>query len=220
MKVRFLSGYYSDLAHKNKKRRPEDYWDAYFFCWGVKIGSFKRPFNIHTSSSKTAITAGNFNLARRHFGKWIEKSAGALNGAGDAILIPVPSKDGIKGTATFRSLEMTREALKGTKLAPHVLAGLRWKQKLTAAHEGGSRSRAALAPLLEADAGVAGKKVILVDDLITKGSSLLAAADVLKKSGATVLGAIVCGKTIYDLSTPHFGEQEFELTGELADWNG
>lgn len=60
----------------------------------------------------------------------------------------------------------------------------------------------------------------MIDDLITKGSSLLASADVLEKASAKVLGAVVCGKTIYDLNTPHFGEQEFEFATELADWKG
>jgi hypothetical protein len=111
---------------------------------------------------------------------------------------------------------MTKEALKDTPLAGNVVGGLMWKQKLTAAHEGGARSRAILAPLLDVDASLKGKKVILVDDLITKGSSLLAAAEALTAAGATVIGAVVCGKTIYDLDTKHFGEQEFDLTGELA----
>ena len=62
--------------------------------------------------------------------------------------------------------------------------------------------------------------MILIDDLFSTGSSLLAAEDALKAVGCTVLGAITCGKTIYDLNTPHFGEQEFELTEELADWTG
>ncbi len=76
-----------------------------------------------------------------------------------------------------------------------------------------------LAPRLAADPKLKGTKVILIDDVITTGSSLLAAADVLNQQGATVLGSIVCGKTIYDLNTPHFGEQEFELTTELSDWH-
>lgn len=220
MRVRFISGYYSDLAHKNKQRRPEDYWDAYFFCWGVKVGTFKRPFNIHTAADKTPITAQNFSLARRTFGAWIEKSVGPLGGGSSFSLVPVPSKDGTMGNGSFRSLDMTREAVKGTILVGHVFGGLRWKEKLTKAHEGDRRSRAVLAPLLSVDASLKGRRVILVDDLVTKGSSLLASADVLEKAGAKVLGAVVCGKTIYDLNTPHFGEQEFDLTAELSDWNG
>jgi phosphoribosylpyrophosphate synthetase len=219
MRIRFICGYYSKLAHE-KKRRPEDYWDAYNFCWAVKFGTFKPKFNIHDAEGKIPITANNFSLVRRKFGSWIEESVAALGGGADAVLVPVPSKDGVVGAATYRSLAMTEEAVKETKLVAQINGGLRWKKKLTKAHEGGSRSRAVFAPLLVADASLNGKKVILIDDLITTGSSLLAAADVLEKAGAKVLGTVVCGKTIYDLNTPHFGEQEFELTSELADWTG
>jgi phosphoribosylpyrophosphate synthetase len=218
MKVHFLCGYYSDLAHK-KKRRPEDYWDAYFFCWAVKVGTFKRQFNIHNDQGKTRITAENFALARRTFGQWIEKSVTALQ-AKDAILVPVPSKDGVAGVASFRTLEMTKEALQGTELAAGVIGGLLWKSKLTKAHEGGNRNRKVLAPMLSASDQLKGKQIILIDDVFSTGSSLLASEDVLKAAGCTVLGAITCGKTIYDLNTKHFGDQEVELTNELADWAG
>ena len=220
MRVRFICGYYSDLAH-NKKKRPEDYWDARNFCWAVKYGTFKPKFNIHDGKGgKTPITEKNFGVVRPTFGAWIEKSVTAF-GAGDGVmLVPVPSKDGVVGAKGFRSLDMTKEALNGKKLAARVNDGLHWKKKLTAAHEGGARSRALLEPLLVADDSLRGKKVILVDDLVTKGCSLLASSDALEKKGAKVVGAIVCGKTIYDLNTPHFGEQEFELTTELADWTG
>jgi phosphoribosylpyrophosphate synthetase len=217
VKVRYICGYYSDLAHKNKKRRPEDYWDAYFFCWGVKVGSFKRSFNIHQNGEKTAINNSNFNLARKTFGEWIKKSVAQLGGQ-DALLVPVPSKDGLLVAKSFRTLDMTKEALKGTDLAARVVAGLKWKEQLTKAHEGGSRNRKVLAPLLQIDDAVKGKRVVLIDDLFSTGSSLLAAKDALEEAGCTVLGAVTCGKTIYDLDTPHFGEQEFELTAELADW--
>jgi phosphoribosylpyrophosphate synthetase len=219
MKVRFLCGYYSDLAH-NKQRRPEDYWDAYFFCWAVKKGKFKRAFNIHDATGKTPINAKNFDVVRGSFGNWIEKSVESLGGGDDVVLVPVPSKDGVSGAKTFRSFEMTNEALKNKKLAAQVVGGLRWNEELTKAHEGGTRDRALLASQLNVDAALIGKKVILVDDLMTKGSSLLAATDVLEQAGATVLGAVVCGKTMYDLNTRHFGEQEFDLAAELADWNG
>ena len=103
MKVRFICGYYSDLAHKQKKR-PEDYWDALNFCWAVKVGNFKHPFFIHDANGKTQIKASNFALARDAFGEWIEKSVPALHGGDDVILVPVPSKDGVIGATTFRSL--------------------------------------------------------------------------------------------------------------------
>jgi phosphoribosylpyrophosphate synthetase len=219
MKVRYICGYYSDLAHKNKKRRPEDYWDALNFCWAVKVGKFKPKFNIHQNGKKIAINANNFALARQTFGEWIQKSVAKLGGQ-EATLVPVPSKDGLLAANSFRTLEMTKEALKDKDLAARVVAGLKWKEQLTKAHEGGSRNRKVLAPLLHVEGSVKGKQVILIDDLFSTGSSLLAAEEALTAAGCTVLGAITCGKTIYDLDTPHFGEQEFELTEELADWAG
>lgn len=63
-----------------------------------------------------------------------------------------------------------------------------------------------------------GKKVVLIDELFSTGGSLLASSDALSAAGAHVLGAITCGKTIYDFNTPAFGSQEFELTKELFDW--
>jgi predicted amidophosphoribosyltransferase len=219
MKVYFICGYYSDLAH-SKQRRPENYWDAYFFSWGVKVGQYKRSFFIHSDKGKTYITKKNFSLARDTFGKRIEKCAETLDPENVAVLVPVPSKDGVLGAESFRTLDMTNEAVHGTKLANRVNGGLLWSETLTPAHEGGTRSRDVLAPLLSVDDSLKGKKVILVDDLISTGSSLLAASDVLTAAGCTVLGAVTCGKTIYDLDTPHFGEQEFELTEELADWKG
>ena len=141
-------------------------------------------------------------------------------GFAGGYLLPVPSKDGLLAAKSFRTLDMTKEALKSTSLATRIVGGLKWKEELTKAHEGGSRNREVLAPLLHVDDSVKGKEVILIDDLFSTGSSLLAAEDVLKAAGCTVLGAITCGKTIYDLNTPHFGEQEFELTEELADWAG
>jgi hypothetical protein len=47
---------------------------------------------------------------------------------------------------------------------------------------------------------------------------LLASMDCLTAAGANVLGAITCGKTIYDIKTPAFGTEQIELTAELADW--
>jgi hypothetical protein len=220
MKVHFLCGYYPDLAHKKKAPRPEPYWDAYFFCWAVKVGRFKKSFFIRRKKGNIKITAANFNLVRRTFGIEVERASGKIDQKGDALYVPVPSKDGVVGASHFRSLQMTKDALHGKPMLSRVNSGLRWKQKLTKAHEGGNRSRAALVPVLNADPGLKGKQIILIDDLLTTGSSILASVDVLTAAGATVLGAVVCGKTVYDFKTLPFGYQEFDLTEELADWDG
>ncbi len=112
MKVHFVCGYYSDLAHK-KKRRPEIYWDAYFYVWGVKVGSYKRNFFIQAADRKIGVTLKNFSVVRKMFGRFaaqqIQKDWGL-----DAELVPVPSKDGVIGATTFRTSTMLKEALSTT----------------------------------------------------------------------------------------------------------
>lgn len=216
MKVHFICGYYSDLAHK-KVRRPEDYWDAYFFCWAVKTGLFKRPFYIHKNGQKIRITKDNGSLPRKIFGEWLAERIAKL-GAEGALIVPVPSKDAVVGEKTSRSLDMVGEALRGTKYEEAVFDGLRWSEKLAKAHEGGPRGKDALLTFLRAG-DVKGKKVVLVDDLFSKGGHLLAAAAKLESAGATVLAALTCGRTVYDFETKPFGNQEINLEQELADWH-
>jgi hypothetical protein len=218
MRVVFQAGYYPDRAH-DRKRRTEDYWNSYFYVWGVKVGRHRRNFYILTPQ-RVNITAHNFSRVRKTFGKWAAGQVPGFSKEEKPILVPVPSKDALPGKGKYRSLQMTTEAFAGTDYADCVLDGLRWKKEAQKAHEGGTRKRVDLLPLLQADASVKGKKVVLVDELFSTGGSLLAAKDALEAAGAEVLGAITCGKTIYDFKTPAFGDGEIELTRELADWPG
>jgi Phosphoribosyl transferase domain len=218
MKVIFYCGYYSDRAHRNLARRTEDYWNAYFYVWAVKIGTFKKGFYIVPPDRITInITKDNFNLVRETFGKWAAEQVPKFSSE-EVTLISVPSKDALAATKDYRSLKMTREVFAATSYADKVSDGLRWSKEVPKAHAGGERSRAALLQHLKASTAVKGKSVILIDDLFSTGGSLLAASDCLTAADAKVLGAITCGKTVYDFNTPAFGTEEFELSGELADW--
>jgi predicted amidophosphoribosyltransferase len=77
---------------------------------------------------------------------------------------------------------------------------------------------AGLAKAIGGDASV--PPIVLIDDLFTTGGSLLACQDRLTEAGATVLGAITCGRTVYDATEPPFKAREFELTEELSDYGG
>jgi phosphoribosylpyrophosphate synthetase len=216
MKVHFVCGYYSDLAHK-KKRRPEIYWDAYFYVWGVKVGSFKRKFLIHAAHRTFEATLNNFSVVRKMFGRFIAQQVQKDWGS-EIELVPVPSKDGIIGENSFRTSTMLKEALLTTAFKDKQLDALYWSEQLDKAHLGGSRRRDFLKSHLATNAELKGKKIVLVDDLLSTGGSLLACKDFLEEQGATVVGAVTCGKTIYDFNTKAFGRQSLELTEELSDF--
>lgn len=217
MKVCFACGYYSDLAHKLKKR-PEDYWDAYFFCWAVKTGRFHKEFLLHKQEGKLRITKDNIGVVRPTFGGYVARCATEKLGGAEALLVPVPSKDATPKAKDSRSWAMVREAMVGTAFADRVMPAVSWTQELDKAHEGGARTRLELKPFLSADPQVKGKSVILVDDLLSKGGTMLSTKEILEEAGATVLGGVTCGKTIYDFETKPFGMNEFDLVTELADY--
>ena len=216
MRVVFYCGYYPNRAHEQLQPRTEDYWNSYFFVWAVKIGSFKRPFYIDTPA-RVYITKDNFVLVRKTFGQWAAQQIPTFSKE-RVSFVPVPSKDGLVGRPTYRSLDMAIEAFAETPYGDSVVDGLRWNKQVPKAHVGGSRKRTVLLPFLEALPAVKGKQIILIDELFSTGGSLLACADRLTASDAQVLGAITCGRTIYDFNTPPFSTQEFDLTTELADW--
>ncbi|MGY2052420.1 phosphoribosyltransferase family protein [Methylobacterium sp. JK268] len=220
MKVHFICGYYSDLAHRQIAKRPEDYWNANFYVWAVKMGSFKRRFYVIThDGSKRYIGKDNFAQARDGFGKFIEKRIKEEGWGDGVILVPIPSKDATLNAKSSRSLEMVTEATRATEYKNSVRDVLRWRRQLTKASEGGERRKAALKPEIELIEDVAGKNVVLIDDLLTRGGNMLAVKEVLEEAGANVLGAVVCGKTIYDFETKPFGRQVCELTEEAGDFS-
>ena len=156
----------------------------------MKVGSFKRKFFIHTADKKKIeVSKDNFSIARPMFGRFV--AARIQEDWGDDVnLVPVPSKDGIVGVADFRTSAMLREALSGTSFKDRSLDALYWSEQLEKAHQGGSRRREFLKEHLQTDMEVEGRKIVLVDDLLSTGGSLLASKEFLEDQGATVLGAV------------------------------
>lgn len=218
MKVHFICGYYSDLAHAAKKRK-EDYWDAYFYVWAVKVGQFKRSFYAHKPVGKVQITKDNFPLVREWFGDFIVHTLRAEEAKAGVLLVPVPSKDGVVAHGSYRTLEMLQEAMVGQQFEHSVTDAIRWKEKLQPAHEGGGRSREFWRDHMLVSETVAGKDIVLIDDVISTGSTLLAARDAIEAAGGNVLVAIACGRTIYDYDTKPFGLQSIDIEQELRDYH-
>lgn len=219
MKIHFVCGYYTDLAHELKKR-PEPYWDAYFYVWAVKVGKFRKKFFAHKPNGKVKITEENFELVRKWFGDFIGHTIRTEKLPPDVLLVPIPSKDGIVGENEYRALNMLKEALHGKDFEENIADIVRWREKIQPAHAGGDRSRQFLLDRFVLADDLKGKNVILIDDILSTGSSMLAARDACEANGATVICGIVCGKTIYDFETKPFGLQSIELDKELNDYKG
>ncbi len=82
--------------------------------------------------------------------------------------------------------------------------------------DAGAARRDAIAPLMTCDFPVRGQAVVLIDDLVSTGTTLFAARDRLRAEGAVVLGAIACGRVIRDFDAKAFGLQEAWLEDEVA----
>src|SRR5258708_6890823 len=112
MKVAFTCGYWSDRAGERPRNPP--FYEAYMYCWAVKSGGFHRDFFIDKADGRLNITRDNFHLVRPTFGAWAALKARSWTE--EAIsLVPVPSKSAVGDVATYGSLELVRDAFKGTE---------------------------------------------------------------------------------------------------------
>ncbi|WP_421565598.1 phosphoribosyltransferase family protein [Ochrobactrum sp. EDr1-4] len=217
MRVHYCCVYYSELANKNEAR-TEPYWQSRAFSWAVKTGKFKNNFTIVYRKKPIGINKSNIHRAREIFGSFIEAILKQEKVSDDVLLIPVPSRDATLDVTNYRSLIMARCSLVNSDRKPYIYDGLRWSEPLKKAHERGSRSREELKKYLKLMSDVKGKKAFLIDDIFTKGGTLLASKDVLEAAGVEVLGAITAAKTVYDFNTEPFGYQSIDLINELNDY--
>lgn len=208
MKVFFMCGYYSDAAHAKVERTP-DYWDAYRFCLAVRTGQFEKPFYIHTQKDKIRIGPENIGLARRAYGQFIAKRVAEETSWPNPVLIPIPSEDALLTANEFRSWLMLTEALALTELKWALVDALFWTVTPPPSFKDATPDQFdKIAGLMTCDFPVRGQAVVLVDDLLSTGTVLMAARQRLTAEGAVVLGAVTCGRVIDDFTIRPFGRQE------------
>lgn len=209
MIVHYLATYYSQWAHTNLAPRSQDQWHAFKFCRAVKTSRINGYLEFPWGTGPEVINGQNVGRARTIFGEYIAdilKSSGLVN----PILMPVPSKDGLTAATDFRSLQMLSESLVGNGTW-QVSSSLRFLQLLQAANAGGPRGREALRPYLHLELPIPAGPIVLIDDIITTGGSLLASYDVLATAGRAPALAIVCGHTVSDSLLSAFGTHQMTI---------
>src|SRR4051794_5172937 len=112
MKGYFMCTYYSQWAHQKLAPRSQGQWDAFKFCRAVKNRKINGTLTFPWRAGAEVINDQSVGRARWIFGLFIEHFLSGLN-VPSPVLVPVPSKDGLTGAATFRSLEMARESIAG-----------------------------------------------------------------------------------------------------------
>jgi hypothetical protein len=141
------------------------------------------------------------------FGRFVSETVSSE--FADCALVPVPSKDSCEG-ADFRSYKMIRESVPAD-LLPRIAPIVRFTEVRQAASQGGLRGYDAVFPYLVVDRGAEPGSVVLVDDIVTTGGTILATKKRLEDRGFTVRGAIVCGRTVAAPEKAFF-PRSFELS--------
>ncbi|PCK81219.1 hypothetical protein [Rhizobium sophoriradicis] len=191
LKVHYLCSYYSQWAHNNLAPRTQALWDAFMFSRAVKNRSINGSCVAPTKKPVT-ITAGNVGKARELFGAFIRQAL-TDDVIQSSLLVPVPSKDSWN-TENFRSLEMLKESLP-ERFHSCIRPLVRFSEERPKAAEGGERGYDSVRPFLRLASPVPQSPLILVDDILTTGGSMLATRDFLVEKGGAVSCGIVCGKT-------------------------
>jgi hypothetical protein len=208
MIVHYMATYYSQWAHENLAQRSQAQWYSFKFCRAVKSKRLNGSLVFPWLNGPEVINEQTIGRARAIFGMFIEHAIGD-SGILNPILVPVPSKDGLFGAAQFRSLAMLQEAVAAVPNQNWQIApALRFNEVLQPAHAGGPRGREALRPYLNVVAPLSEGPIILVDDIVTTGGSLLASYDALNAVGRAPVAAIVCGHTVSDSLLSAFGHHQ------------
>lgn len=155
----------------------------------------------------------NAEAAVRIFGQWAAARLGEL-GLGEVTLMPIPSSSHTDPSADFTAKRMCEAINEFARPNFPIAPSLTQITAVTGSSKGGSRKFTDIRDNLHCHGGVAGQRLILIDDVATSGNHLKACATILRDAGATVDHAICAGRTIWERPA-----DMWDVPVENVDWD-
>ena len=179
--------------------RPEDY-DATYLVQTVKGRSNTRQYaRVTIQGKRLKVNEKQKDRALEWFAEWAAPIVSA-HGAAPRILVPIPSSKTVaQSPPDFQTARIARAIAAQCNPRPIVAPILRFRRPIpSASDEGGSRDPKILYPELVLTAKAPAGTYILVDDVLTKGGHLIAAAWKLADVGMRADLAVCCGCTTHE----------------------
>jgi len=151
---------------------------------------------VSIDGRQVKITEATKDQAMDWFAKWAADYINSL-GKHRKVIVPVPSsKTTRKSPPTFRTAEIAQKIV-ARSINPRLFPSLRFKKEMpNSREEGGTREAHELYPEMVLLEQLPDGELILLDDVLTGGGHLRAAAWKLEDSGGQIETAICCGRSL------------------------
>jgi predicted amidophosphoribosyltransferase len=167
---------------------------------------------VQIGGRQVKIVESNKDSAMDWFAAWAAERINAL-GTSRKIIVPIPSsKTTLVSQPTFRTALIAQKIAALCKAATTFPSLRFFAERLNSREEGGSRDASELYKDLSLVATMPAGQLILVDDVLTGGGHLKAAAWTLEDAGGVVEQAVCCGRSLETQL-----EDPFEVAAETID---
>ena len=197
--------------------RSAGHWNAFKFIRAIKGMEFTGYAWVPVVGKKRKLTEATAHLAKKWFAEMAAAHLASRRGLPQPLgFVPIPSSRTTAGSSgSFTALELALLLVKQYGRKSRLEDVLRWSRPMASAHRGsGERDPAALYPYLELTMSPSTSDLVMIDDVVTTGGHLQAAAGRLRADGATVLGALCAGRTVWEPGADAFAVQGVEY----EDW--